>query len=116
MAVIVLDKPVPQIKPVTMESTADLSQNDYDGKTSVAIGWGSIIGYQYGIPSPPPSEQSVLLKKVNLPVISRQKCLELFSKRNPQDTFDYTFGGKKICVQQIQPEGTCQVIFIHFVF
>lgn len=111
-----MDKPVPQIQPVKLESINDFNRTDYDGKTAVAVGWGSVLGYLAD--TYPNSRGSNILKKVNLPVISRSKCKDMFSKEFQKYTTDYTHGGKTICTHTVNSESHCQVniSFVHFSF
>lgn len=111
-----MDKPVPQIQPVKLESINDFNRTDYDGKIAVAVGWGSVLGYLAGIE--PIYRGSNILKKVNLPVISRSKCMDIHFRENSKDTTDITQGGKAICTQSLNAEGVCQVniSFDHFRF
>lgn len=105
-----LNEPVEEIMPAKIETFADFNRTDHAGRTAVAVGWGSILGYKGGT-KPPPGKSSDRLKRVNLNVMSREDCRKLNLKNNDnEEKVDPTLGGRIICTHNTKvAEGTCQV-------
>lgn len=116
-----MDRPVNQIQPARLETIEDFDRTDYDGKTAVAIGWGTMIGYdEIRQENSPTSDR---LKLVEVPIISADKCNALYKGTKFESTLDYTQQGITLCTHNLKPEDTCQVslsqpirwlMFLHF--
>lgn len=99
-----VDKTIPLAK---LETAADFDRTGYDGQTGVAIGWGNVLEYSMKpTGKDPPNELSQLLKKVDLPIISKKSCLDWITKNDA----DYVpMSVAIICTQSTKAVGVCKV-------
>lgn len=110
IAILTFDTPLfSRMQPTRLESAADFTGKDYKGKTGVTVGWGVTTLWQADQIKPEVNEKSKQLKKVDMPILSRDSCVALLKERYPTDKEDMTYAGRAICAQAKAKEGPCKV-------
>lgn len=106
-----LSKPLGKNFPLAkLETTDDYRLNDYAGETGIAIGWGNTLNYSIELTNlPHPSQSSPVLKKVELPIITKYECDRIQIELLKQTPEEYLYDTAKICTKSPNVVGVCKV-------